>query len=50
MIEQPDDREDIERRLAQARRMINRALDRLTRERLLSWVRELEEQLRKLQR
>lgn len=40
------DREELMRRLAQARRMTDRALDPLTKERIDKLIRELEEQLR----
>jgi hypothetical protein len=41
-----DDREELERRLEQARRMVSGVLDSLTKERLARLIRELEEQLR----
>ena len=40
------DREELERRLAQARRMADKALDALTKERIARLIRDLEEQLR----
>ena len=41
------DRKELERRLAQARRMATEPTDPLTKERLKKLVQELEEQLRK---
>jgi hypothetical protein len=41
------DRKELERRLAQARRMATEPTDPLTKERLKTLVQELEEQLRK---
>jgi hypothetical protein len=40
------DRKELERRLAQARRMVAQPVDSLTKERLRELVRDLEEQLR----
>jgi hypothetical protein len=40
------DRKELERRLAQARRMVARPVDSLAKERLQELVRDLEEQLR----
>jgi TATA-binding protein-associated factor Taf7 len=39
-------RDELERRLAQARRVADRALDPLTKERIEKLIRDLEEQLR----
>lgn len=46
MSQRGKDREELERRLAQARRMAREPLDRLTMERLSKLIRDLEEQLR----
>jgi len=43
---QKSDREELERRLEQARRMAKEPVDPLTKERLEQLVRDLEEQLR----
>jgi hypothetical protein len=40
------DRKELERRLAQARRMVEQSLDALTTERLQKLIRDLEEQLK----
>jgi hypothetical protein len=40
------DREELERRLDQARRILEAALDPLTKQRLAALIRDLEEQLR----
>jgi hypothetical protein len=40
------DRKELERRLAQARRMVEQSMDPLTTERLEELIRDLEEQLK----
>ncbi|SHN80819.1 hypothetical protein [Bradyrhizobium erythrophlei] len=40
------DRKELERRLAQARRMVEQSMDALTTERLQELIRDLEEQLK----
>ena len=46
MAKENGDRDELERRLEQARRMANQQTDPVTRERLVCLVRELEDQLR----
>jgi hypothetical protein len=45
MLEKSD-RKELERRLAQARRMAKEAVDQLTKARLMRLIRDLEDQLR----
>jgi TATA-binding protein-associated factor Taf7 len=45
MTEQSD-REELERRLEQVRRVMNESLDPLTKDRLIALIRDLEAQLR----
>jgi hypothetical protein len=46
MVNESNDRKELEQRLAQAKRIADLALDPLTKERLEGLVRELEDQLR----
>jgi TATA-binding protein-associated factor Taf7 len=45
-MSEKSDRKELERRLAQARRMVAEAIDPLTKDRLAALIRDIEEQLR----